>query len=405
MKLRNIAVIYKKERMDMLRDRRTVINMLLMPLIMFPLISIGFRKMEARFQEKARQEAAQIMILGAEHAPSIVEALRATGKFEIVPLAADFKQQINDKKLRAAIEFPAGFEQRADGAGCPPPRVKIYYYSTEMRSEMAVSSLEDFLSKQRSEMAAARLTGRGIAASVLTPVKTEQENVATQEKVTGARLGALVPYFIIIFSLMGALHPAMDLTAGEKERGTMETILASAVSRGELVMGKFLFVLTASLLTALISLVSYGMTLKNAPPRAAAGAAGAAAKSLVASFSLKSLAMVFGMVLPLAVFFSATLIAIALVARNYKEAQSYVGPLMIFAIIPAIISILPGIELNPALALIPILNVSLVSKEVLSGSYPWGFIGLVFAATCFYAAIALAIAVLQFQREEVLFRA
>ena len=126
--------------------------------------------------------------------------------------------------------------------------------------------------------------------------------------------------------------------------------------------------------------------------------------AFVASFSLKSLAMVFGMVLPLAMFFSATLIAVALIARNYKEAQSYVGPIMIFAIIPAIISILPGIELSAKLALIPILNVSLVSKEVLSGSYPWGFIGLVFASTCFYAAIALAIAALQFQREEVLFR-
>ncbi|MCL4524223.1 MAG: ABC transporter permease subunit [Acidobacteria bacterium] len=405
MKLRNIAVIYNKERVDMLRDRRTLFNMLLFPLIMFPLMTTGFHKLEARLTQKARQESARIMVLGAEHAPAVVEALRATGKFEIVPLAQDFKQQINDKVLRAAVEIPAGFGQPAAAADGPPPSVKIYYYQTELRSQLAVSSLEDFFGKQRDEMAAARLAGRGIAASVLTPVKTEAENVATEEKVTGARLGALVPYFIILFSLMGALHPALDLTAGEKERGTMETILASAVSRGELVMGKFFFVLTASLLTAVISLTSYGMTLRYTPPRAAVGAAGASAKAFVASFSLKSLAIVFGMVLPLAVFFSATLIAIALIARNYKEAQSYVGPIMIFAIVPAVISVLPGIELNPKLALIPILNVSLVSKEVLSGSYPWGFIALVFGATCFYAAIALGIAVLQFQREEVLFRA
>jgi sodium transport system permease protein len=97
-------------------------------------------------------------------------------------------------------------------------------------------------------------------------------------------------------------------------------------------------------------------------------------------------------------------VAISLIARSYKEAQSYTGPIMLAAIVPAIASILPGIELNPVLALIPVLNVSLVSKELLSGSHPWGLMGLVFAATCFYAAIALAIAVLQFQREEVLFR-
>jgi sodium transport system permease protein len=231
--------------------------------------------------------------------------------------------------------------------------------------------------------------------------------VATQEKVAGVRLGPLIPYFIIIFSLMGALHPAMDLTAGEKERGTMETILASSVSRGELVMGKFLLVLTTSLLTAVISLTSYAMTLKYTPSEATRGVGtrGGAALGQMGQFSLQSLALVFGMVLPLAVFFSATLIALSLIARSYKEAQSYTGPLMTFAIIPAIISILPGIELNPKLALIPILNVSLVSKEILSGSYPWGLIGIVFGSTCFYAVVALAIAALQFQREEVLFRA
>ena len=91
-------------------------------------------------------------------------------------------------------------------------------------------------------------------------------------------------------------------------------------------------------------------------------------------------------------------------ARSYKEAQSYTGPIMLAAIVPAIASILPGIELNPALALIPVLNVSLVSKELLSGSLPWASIAVVFVSTSFYAAIALGIAVLQFQREEVLFR-
>jgi sodium transport system permease protein len=172
-------------------------------------------------------------------------------------------------------------------------------------------------------------------------------------------------------------------------------------------MGKFLLVLTTSLLTAVISLTSYAMTLKYTPSEATrgVGTSGGAALGQMGQFSLQSLALVFGMVLPLAVFFSATLIALSLIARSYKEAQSYTGPLMTFAIIPAIISILPGIELNPKLALIPILNVSLVSKEILSGSYPWGLIGIVFGSTCFYAVVALAIAALQFQREEVLFRA
>jgi len=404
MKLRNIGIVYSKERTDMLRDRRTLINMFLFPLLMFPLVTVGFSRMESRFRQKAQSEAATIMVLGAEHAPELVAQLRASGKFVILPASEDFRQQISEKKIRAAVEFPAGFESAVRSAEGPPPGVKLFYYQTETRSEMALRGLEEALTKFRNELLQGRLAGRGLAASVLTPVKLEEENVATREKVAGVRLGPLIPYFIIIFSLMGALHPAMDLTAGEKERGTMETILASAVSRGELVMGKFLLVLTTSLLTALVSLASYGVTLKYSASAGARGM-GAGSKEFAAHFSLQSLALVFGMVLPLTVLFSAVLIAISLIARSYKEAQSYTGPLMMVAILPAIASILPGIELNPKLALIPILNVSLVSKEILSGSYPWASIALVFGSTCFYAAAALAIAVLQFHREEVLFRA
>ncbi len=401
MKLKNIGIVYSKERMDMLRDRRTLFNMLLFPLLMFPLMTVGFNKLENRLRDKARQEAAQIMLLGAEHAPELDARLRASGKFDIVPVAADFKQRISDKKLRAAAEFSPGFEQAVRAAGGQPPVVTLYYYNTEMRSEMAVRSLEEIIGKYRTEIVQGRVAGHGLPATALTPVLTKEQNVASAEKVSGVRMGAIIPYFIILFCLMGALHPAIDMTAGEKERGTLETILASAVSRGELVMGKFLFVLTTSLTTAVISLASYSLTLKYAPTVAARGIT----KDFSPHFSLQAVLMVFVMVLPLAVLFAATLVAVSLLARSYKEAQSYTGPIMFLVIMPAVASVLPGIELNPALALIPVLNVSLVSKELLSGSLPWASIAVVFISTSFYAAIALGIAVLQFHREEVLFRA
>ena len=105
MKIKNIGIVYNKERMDMLRDRRTLFNMLLFPLLMFPLMTVGFNKLENRLRDKAKQEAAQIMLLGAVHAPELDAKLRASGKFEMVPLAPDYKQQISDKKLRAAAEF------------------------------------------------------------------------------------------------------------------------------------------------------------------------------------------------------------------------------------------------------------------------------------------------------------
>jgi sodium transport system permease protein len=110
------------------------------------------------------------------------------------------------------------------------------------------------------------------------------------------------------------------------------------------------------------------------------------------------------MVVPLAVLFSAALLAISLFAKSFKEAQSYLSPLTIVVFAPAIVAILPGVELNAGLSLVPILNTSLVCKEIVSGTYHWGFIALIFASSCIYAAAALWVAILLFQREDVLFR-
>jgi sodium transport system permease protein len=118
----------------------------------------------------------------------------------------------------------------------------------------------------------------------------------------------------------------------------------------------------------------------------------------------KAVISVFTMVLPLAVLFSAALLAIALFAKSYKEAQSYISPLMIVVVLPAVAAVLPGVELNTALALVPVLNTSLISKEIMTGTYHWKYIALIFASSCAYAAGAIAIAVKLFQREDVLFR-
>ncbi len=123
------------------------------------------------------------------------------------------------------------------------------------------------------------------------------------------------------------------------------------------------------------------------------------------TFSTKAVVAVFVMALPVAVLFSAALLTIALFAKSYKEAQSYLTPMTFVVVIPAVASMLPGVELNARLAIIPILNTSLVCKEIITGTYHWNFIGLIFASTCAYAAAAIFVAVKMFQREDVLFRA
>ncbi len=199
------------------------------------------------------------------------------------------------------------------------------------------------------------------------------------------------------------MYPAIDLTAGEKERGTIETILCSPVSRVHLVLGKFFMVLTASLFAAGLSITSIALTF-SAAKAAVAYLTQPEALTFQIHIGLQGAAAVFLMVLPLAVFFSAALLAIALFANSYKEAQSYHSPLLIIVILPALISVLPGVDLNAPLSLVPVLNTSLVSKEIIAGRYHWNYIALIFTSSCAYAAAALWVAIKLFQREEVLFR-
>ena len=404
MNLRNIRVVYRKELIDQLRDRRTVISMIVIPILLMPLLSIGFVTLAMRLLQKAQEEGYTVMLIGAENAPTLAEKIRQTESLRLVPYAPDYVRQINDKTLRLAVEFPPGFEEQMTSGGESLPVVKLYTFSGELRAQLALRTVQKVIQDYRQQVVKHHLEARNLSTAILEPFKVQDENVAPPEKVGGAQLGGLIPYFIIILSLTGAMYPAMDLTAGEKERGTIETILASAVRRSELVLGKFFMVLTASLTTTLLSLASFTVTILFTAGATGGAMRGGGSKELVFVISGKAVAVVFFMVLPLTVMFAAALLAIALLAKSYKEAQSYISPLMLVVILPAVFSLLPGVELTPKLALVPILNVSLASKEILSGNYPWGMIALIFGSSCLYAAAALFIAVRTFQNESVLFR-
>jgi sodium transport system permease protein len=401
--LKHTGHVYRKELMEMLRDRRTIMSMIIVPMLVMPLLLYGMSTISMRMVHKAQGEKVTVMLLGAENAPAIAEALRKNPAFEVVPVAEDYSRSIEEKKLRAAVEFPPNFENRlAAGETSPDLTVKIYYYEGELRSGFAVRSLEAVLRDYHDRVIKARLAERSLPPEILEPFATLEQNVASEQKVSGALLGGFIPYVIVLLAFTGAMYPAIDLTAGEKERGTMETILASPVSRAALTAGKFLTVLTASLVTTVLSLGSMSATMRLSAHTSKA--LGGGQELFKMAVGIKSALAVLAMVLPLAIMFSAVLLAIALMAKSYKEAQSYVSPLMIIVILPAVTALLPGVELDPRLALVPIANVTLVSKEILSGTYHWDLIAMSLVASSVYALVALLIAVANFRRESVLFR-
>jgi sodium transport system permease protein len=399
----NILTVYGKELRDSLRDRRTLMSMIIIPTLMIPGIMAVAVGVSAKMINKARGEVPTVMVLGGDDSPVLRAALAADPKLHLVRTAANWKQQISDKQLRAAVEIPAGFDAALERG--TPAEVKIYDYDGELRSGFAVGELRNFLNDYREKTVTARLAGRGLPEALVKPFEVKTQNVAPPEKVGGNLVGGLIPYLFILLCYTGAMYSAMDLTAGEKERGTMETILCSPVARTDLVLGKFLMVLTASLTAALASMISMGLTfvggglLMGAPRMAAAAKAGP-----LPMLDPAGLLLVLAMVLPVAVLFSAVLLAVSLFAKTIKEASSYVSPMIIVIIIPAMMGLMPGVELNARLALVPILNIALVSKELVSGVFHWQYLALIFGSTCVYAAAALAFCVHLFNREEVLFR-
>lgn len=408
MNWRHILTVYLKELKDSLRDRRTLISMIVIPTLVMPGLMFGVGFIMTKVMKKAREEATSFVILGGTDSPGLVAALRAEPKFRIVESKAEFRQLVSDKKVRLAVEIPQGFEAALNSG--ETRTITLYHYEGELKSGMGVSAVERFFRDFRERIVTERLTQRGLPASLVKPFEMKRQNVAPPEKVGGNIIGGIIPYMIIILCFTGAMYPAIDLTAGEKERGTMETLLCSPLRRVNIVLGKFLMVMTASVATMTLSLVSMGLSVViggSLLQRGASevGAAKGASAGVIPLIDPLGVLGVFAMILPVAILFAAVLLAVALFAKSYKEAQSYVSPLIIVIIMPAVLGMLPGIELTAKTALVPILNLSLVCKEMLSGVWQWHYIALIFGSTAVYAAVALALCVKMFNREDVIFRA
>jgi sodium transport system permease protein len=402
MSMRNIGIVYRKELTDSLRDSRTLLSMIAVPVLVMPLLTIGMGALSVTLVSLAMREIPDVMILGGNDSPHVMAELQQLNDVHIVPAKPDYAEEISDKEIRAAVEIPQGFETKL--ATGESSTVKIYKYEGELKSGFGADRMQRFFREMRERTIRDHLEARQLPQTLARPFDIEEKNVAPPEKVGGTLLGGIVPYFVILLCLTGAMYPAMDLTAGEKERGTIETILCSPVSRTHLVLGKFLMVLTASIATAVLSIASMAVSFGAGKRMLLAFTYGAADEALQITITGKAMVSIFFVVLPLAVFFSAALLALSLFAKSFKEAQSYITPLMIVVVLPAVAALLPGVDLNPALAVVPVLNTSLVSKEIITGTYHWDLIALIFLSSSVYAALALAIAVKLFQREDVLFR-
>lgn len=398
---RAISIVYGKELRGSLRDRRTIISMIVVPVLAIPLLMFGTGILMAKAMIHAREEVPKVMIVGGENSPKMLSVLHAAKSIQIVPTTGDFTNQLIEKRIRAVVKLPPDIDSTIASEG--KTGIEIFLNQGDVRSVFTVEKLNAFFQNLSDTTVRERLKNRSVPVDVLNPFTVRQQNVAPASHVAGSLLGGMFPYILITMCLIGAMYPAIDVTAGEKERGTMETVLCCPVERINLVLGKFLMVLTASICTVVLSLLSMGVTFQIAK-RVLANSVPPAALQMISNIDLVGLAGVLAMLLPTAVMLSALMLMLGLFSKSFREAQSYAGPLMMVAILPTIVAIVPGVELNARLVMVPLVNICLACKEMMAGTWHWNYLLLIFASACLYAAAALAATVWMFHREEVLFR-
>jgi sodium transport system permease protein len=318
------------------------------------------------------------------------------------------KTAVANGAIRFAVVIPEKAAQQLENG--KQVKVQLHYDNASVTSkakERAQKVIREFSESWRSRrLASLGLAGPSEQESLLEPVAIQESGTAEMREVLGERLGGLLPYLFIIFCFLGAMYPAIDLGAGEKERGTLETLLLAPVPRWRLVMGKFLVIFTTGVTSALLTLTSLGawLLIKAMSITKEKAVALTAGKEILATVNLTDLLLIGLMLIPIAAMFAALLLAVSIYARSFKEASSYCGPLNFLIIVPAIIAILPGVQLTWGWAMVPVTNVSLAIKELVKGTMNYPMLIAILGSSFLTAGAMLFFCAKWFQRESVLFR-
>jgi sodium transport system permease protein len=305
------------------------------------------------------------------------------------------------KAVHAAIHVPPGdIEQwlTEDARSAVSLPISILYDSSQSLSREAFDRFQGFVDALNRSEVRARLTAARLARDFVKPVAVRDANIASKGREAQAFIGGLLPYLIILFCFFGAFYPSLDLTAGEKERFTLETLLLAPVSRIEIALGKFLVVFTAAVTAAVLTTASLAITFTH----------GILPEGTTAAFDLHfevpAVLLTASLLVPVAALFASILLTVALCARSFKEAQSYAAPLQFLIILPAMTALMPDLQTELKWAWVPLMNVSLLMRELLKGNYLWDFYAITLGSMFLLSALTLWVASVVFRRESVLLR-
>ncbi|HSW46769.1 MAG TPA: ABC transporter permease subunit/CPBP intramembrane protease [Phycisphaerae bacterium] len=423
---RRILTIYRKELLEIIRDRRTMIAMIVIPVVLYPVLMLWLIWETQSEQDKlsrtvmtievaddpARRDLEHIIASVARQQPATSPSDEPRPRFDVRVGRTPDEELGPEAQLRVALN-------RAAQPVPLPPRLEVLidYNDVNVRSRSAKEELVFLLNEYRSILtreSIRRLLGHDAAAGtaltqpavsgvdrdidlILRPVEITATPTASQRQRGGWALGQIIPILLVLMVVSGAIYPAVDLTAGERERGTLETLMATPVPTLHLIVGKFLVVATIALLTAALNLASVGATMHfGGVSRLMAGAA-------PIEFPLSVLPIILLCMVPLSLLAAAILVAVCSFARTFKEAQNYVVPVIIGTLVACVPVSMETVRLTGPLLILPVGNMVLLARDMLQQTCTAPATIVVLLSTTLYAAAAIAVAARLFGQEAVLF--
>ena len=391
-------VIAKKEIMDLTRDRRTMMMMFVGPFFAMPLMFALVFNLQKNIQEKAEDKILKVAIIGSEYAPELSSAFSNSDGMSIFEdISIDsIGNFINDEIIDAAIIIDKNYLKNINDF--KQASIIVQFKGTESTGTTK-NRVREVIDSIEKKIVGERMEQMEIEPEMLKAYDINIIDVASKQEIIGKAAGGFLPYMFVIFGFMGALYPALDLGSGEKERGTLETILSSPANRLDIVLGKVIVVSLSAILSAVIGLLGFfiGINTFADLPSQLTTVIGEIANA-------ETVLMVMSLVLPICVFFSSILLGLSIYAKSFKEAQSITSPLSFVIFVPILISLTPGINLDAVTALIPILNVSLATKDIIAGVMNPFYMFEVYASLLTYAGLSILWCVYSFNQEGTIFR-
>ncbi len=313
------------------------------------------------------------------------------------PYADAIVAAIKDRSIHGYLDIPVE-RVSFDDESLSTVETTYVYDSTINLSAEANRRIRNVIDTVADRLLQQRLADRGLDEHFIEPlVMKEDTDVASKGTIALAKIGEILPMVVFLFAFLGGLYPAIDLGAGEKEHNTLEALILSPTSRTDIALGKLLVILLAALVAALLGVLSIALSVKHI-------LAAELLEYLDFQIDVSTVLLIGLLVIPPAAAFSGIFLAISIYARTFKEAQNYLAPLQFIILLPAMAPVVPGLEMNWKLALIPLVNVSMISKDFLKGEVHWGYYFVTLATCVVLAGLCVVYAVRQFKNETVLFR-